>query len=48
MGQVDNKNSAIVKDIVTIKKVQVRIDDNAWRAHIVLNHTLNRTLINSF
>ncbi len=28
MGQVDNKNSAIVKDIAAIKKVQVRIDDN--------------------
>ena len=48
MGQVDNKDSAIVKDIAAIKKVQVRIDDNAWRANIVLNHTLNRTLINSF
>lgn len=48
MGQVDNKDSAIVKDIAAIKKVQVRIDDNVWRAHIVLNHTLNRTLINSF
>ncbi len=29
MGQVDNKNNAIVKDIAAIKKVQVRIDDNA-------------------
>lgn len=28
MGQVDNKNNAIVKDIAAIKKVQVRIDDN--------------------
>lgn len=29
MEQVDNENSAIVKDIAAIKKVQVRIDDNA-------------------
>lgn len=48
MGQVDNKNSAIVKDIAAIKKVHVSIDDNAWRAHIVLDDTLHHTLINSF
>ena len=48
MGQGGNKNSAIVKDIAAIKKVQVRIDDNIWRAHFFSNHTLNHALINSF